>query len=268
MFSQRLTRFLRAPPPPSRSRAVPTASSARPPRTARARATTTTSLPAISAAARPAGDPTLGLGRPRGSSRHGRQRVHIQLHTHDLGGSEGDHRRDVLHEIPEGASSTSASAIRKGEGVLVLGTTNGATITASQVIVQPTGGSADSSASAVVPFQRGAPSASKQVGQIPATYSQGSGTIVGGTSEQGDGSRAGRLPGRHRRPSGEAEQRRVRGPQHRRQLAAPHLRQPGLQGRRRRLVLGAVLEISPTRQRGNDAATSTNRTQRRPDVIP
>jgi len=39
----------------------------------------------------------------------------------------------------------------------------------------------------------------------------------------------------HRRPCCEAEQRRVRGPLHRRQLAAPRLRQPGLQGRRRRV---------------------------------
>jgi Domain of unknown function (DUF5666) len=80
----------------------------------------------------------------------------------------------------KGTSSTSASAIEKGVKVLVLGTVNGTTISASQVIVQPTGaGSATSSA--VVPFQRGAPSASKQVGQIPSTYSQGSGTIVSGT---------------------------------------------------------------------------------------
>jgi hypothetical protein len=83
-----------------------------------------------------------------------------------------------------GTSSTSASAITKGQSVLVLGTTNGTTITASQVTVQPTsaGGSATSSAAAVVPFQRGAPSTSKQVGQIPANYSQGSGTIVSGTA--------------------------------------------------------------------------------------
>jgi hypothetical protein len=32
----------------------------------------------------------------------------------------------------------------------------------------------------VVPFKRGAPSTSKQVGQIPANYSQGSGKIVSG----------------------------------------------------------------------------------------
>jgi hypothetical protein len=34
----------------------------------------------------------------------------------------------------------------------------------------------------VVPFTRGAQSASKQTGQIPATYEQGVGTIVGGTA--------------------------------------------------------------------------------------
>src|ERR1700736_5144285 len=80
----------------------------------------------------------------------------------------------------KGTSSTSASAITTGETVLVLGTTNGTTITATQVIVQPTGdyGSAASSAAGVIPFQPGAPSTSKQVGQIPANYSQGSGTIV------------------------------------------------------------------------------------------
>src|SRR6266478_2757153 len=86
-----------------------------------------------------------------------------------------------------GTSSTSASAITNGESVLVLGTvntTNGTTIAATQVTVQPagSGGSAASSAAGVVPFQRGAPSTSKQVGQIPATYSEGSGTIVSGTA--------------------------------------------------------------------------------------
>src|SRR5437762_6532971 len=86
-----------------------------------------------------------------------------------------------------GTISISASAITNGESVLVLGTvntTNGTTIAATQVIVQPTGsgGAAASSAAGVVPFQRGAPTTSKQVGQIPANYSQGSGTIVSGTT--------------------------------------------------------------------------------------
>jgi hypothetical protein len=34
----------------------------------------------------------------------------------------------------------------------------------------------------VVPFQRGAQATSKQVGQIPANYSQGSGTIASGAA--------------------------------------------------------------------------------------
>ncbi len=77
-----------------------------------------------------------------------------------------------------------ASGVATGEGVLVLGTTSGTTITATQVIVEPTGvgGTANSSSSAVTPFKRGAPTTSKQEGQIPANWSQGSGTIVGGTA--------------------------------------------------------------------------------------
>jgi hypothetical protein len=83
----------------------------------------------------------------------------------------------------KGASSASASAVTSGEPVLVLGTTSGTTITATQVVVQPAGGaSASSSAAQVVPFQRGAPSTSKQVGQIPPNYTEGSGTIVSGTT--------------------------------------------------------------------------------------
>jgi hypothetical protein len=80
----------------------------------------------------------------------------------------------------KGTSTASASAVTPGEPVLVLGTTNGMTITATQVIVQPAGGA--SPAAVVVPFQRGAPAPSKSVGQIPAGYSQGSGTIVSGSA--------------------------------------------------------------------------------------
>ena len=84
----------------------------------------------------------------------------------------------------KGTSSTGASAITKGEPVLVLGTTSGTTIKATQVTVQPTGsgGSATSTAAGVIPFQRGAQTTSKQIGQIPANYSEGSGTIVSGTA--------------------------------------------------------------------------------------
>jgi hypothetical protein len=81
--------------------------------------------------------------------------------------------------VTKGSSTTS---VKKGKNVLVLGTVNGTRITASKVIMQATSGSAKSSAAGVVPFQQGAPSTTKQVGQIPANYSQGSGTIVSGTA--------------------------------------------------------------------------------------
>jgi hypothetical protein len=83
----------------------------------------------------------------------------------------------------KGTSSASVSAITTGESVLVLGTTSGTTITATQVIVQPTGGGSAASATAkAIPFKRGAPTTAKKVGQIPANYTEGSGTIVSGTT--------------------------------------------------------------------------------------
>ena len=93
-------------------------------------------------------------------------------------------KKESSTQYRKGKSSSSANAIKKGVRVLVLGTTSGTTITASQVIVQTTNGAGSTtpSAAGVVPFQRGAQSTSKQVGQIPAGYSQGSGTIVGGTA--------------------------------------------------------------------------------------
>jgi ribosomal protein L18E len=72
-----------------------------------------------------------------------------------------------------------STTVKKGQTVLVLGTVNGTTIAATKVVVQTT---KSSKASAVVPFQRGAPSTAKQVGQVPANYTQGSGTIVSGTA--------------------------------------------------------------------------------------
>jgi hypothetical protein len=82
----------------------------------------------------------------------------------------------------DGTTSIAASDIAVGKNVLVLGITDGTTITASQVVVQPNdgGGAAASTAAGVVPFQRGTPSPAKSVGQIPA-YTEGEGTIVSGT---------------------------------------------------------------------------------------
>jgi hypothetical protein len=81
-----------------------------------------------------------------------------------------------------GTSRTSVSDITKGARVLVLGTVDGTTIKASQVTVQTSRGSQATTAAEVVPFQRGAPTTSKQVGEIPANWSEGSGTIIRGTA--------------------------------------------------------------------------------------
>jgi hypothetical protein len=82
----------------------------------------------------------------------------------------------------KGNGSISASAIKNGASVLVLGTTSGTTITATQVMLQPSGGTAPATAATVVAFKRGAPSTAKTAGKIPASYSEGSGTIVSGTT--------------------------------------------------------------------------------------
>jgi hypothetical protein len=83
----------------------------------------------------------------------------------------------------KGTGPTSPSAVKKGKPVLALGTSNGATITATQVVVQPVAsGSPTYTPSSVIPFKRGAPTTSMQDGQIPANYTEGSGTIVSGTT--------------------------------------------------------------------------------------
>ena len=83
----------------------------------------------------------------------------------------------------KGTSSSSAGAITKGALVLVLGTANGTTITATQVVVQPVSSATTTfTPSKIVAFQRGAPSAAKKDGQIPTNYTEGSGTIVSGTA--------------------------------------------------------------------------------------
>jgi hypothetical protein len=80
-----------------------------------------------------------------------------------------------------GSRPVSAGVVKKGESVLVLGLVDSATITATQVIVQPggDGGAAAAQKAGVIPFQQGVPSPPKSVGQIPS-YTEGEGTIVSG----------------------------------------------------------------------------------------
>jgi membrane-bound inhibitor of C-type lysozyme len=82
----------------------------------------------------------------------------------------------------KGTSAASVSAITTGEPVLVLGTTDGTTITATQVTVEPAGNAYTATSAQVIPFQQGAPTTSRKAGQIPADYTEGSGTIVSGTA--------------------------------------------------------------------------------------
>jgi membrane-bound inhibitor of C-type lysozyme len=81
-----------------------------------------------------------------------------------------------------GTSPASASAVTTGEPVLVLGTTDNTAITAAQVIAAPPGSSASSPGGQVIGYSEGEQGSSQQVGQIPADYKQGSGTIVSGAA--------------------------------------------------------------------------------------
>ena len=80
----------------------------------------------------------------------------------------------------KGVTAASKSAVTKGEIVLVLGTDNSTTITATEVIVGPPKPNSKT-ASQVVSFS-GTGDKTKAVGQIPASYKQGTGKILSGTT--------------------------------------------------------------------------------------
>jgi hypothetical protein len=82
----------------------------------------------------------------------------------------------------QGTSPASISAVTNGAPVLVLGTTDSTTITATEVIVQPPASSASNPGGKVIAYSKGTQGAAEQVGQIPADYTQGSGTLASGTT--------------------------------------------------------------------------------------
>jgi hypothetical protein len=96
------------------------------------------------------------------------------------GGQKVTVKETAATKYEKGRSSASSSAVTNGDTAFVLGTTDGTTITATKVIVRPT--NMPASSSKVIAFTRGAPSTSKQAGQIPANYKEGSGTIVSGAT--------------------------------------------------------------------------------------
>jgi hypothetical protein len=89
----------------------------------------------------------------------------------------------TTYEQGTGTSTSTGApgAVTAGESVLVLGTTDSTTITATQVIVPPPAGGT-SPGGQVISYAKGKQGSSQQVGQIPADYTQGTGTIVTGTT--------------------------------------------------------------------------------------
>jgi hypothetical protein len=81
----------------------------------------------------------------------------------------------------KGTKKSVASAVTKGKTVLVLGKVNSTTITTSQVMVGPAINLSKASAN-VIAFKTPNQSESKSVGKIPASYKEGTGTIVSGTA--------------------------------------------------------------------------------------
>lgn len=79
-----------------------------------------------------------------------------------------------------GTNPASVSIVTTGQPVLVLGTADSTTITATEVTAHPPA-TISSTASQVIPFSSGTAKSTKTVGQIPADYVQGRGTIVTGT---------------------------------------------------------------------------------------
>ena len=83
---------------------------------------------------------------------------------------------------PAGLFGVVDSNVHKGASVLVLGMDNTSTITADWVVIQPhgDGGGAAAKANGVIPFEAGVPSPVQSVGTIPASYTQGAGTLLSG----------------------------------------------------------------------------------------
>ncbi len=134
--------------------------------------------------------PTASSGRPGSSARTGPEpggsagtvsstsRSGFTLTT--AGGQKVTIKNSSSTTYENGTSPASASVVTTGQPVLVLGTADSTTVTATEVIAHPPA-TASSTASQVIAFQKGTSGSTKTVGQIPADYTQGQGTIATGT---------------------------------------------------------------------------------------
>src|SRR3984957_7950393 len=160
---------------PSRSGAVPTGSSAQPPAVARPPpAAGTGSGGGYGAGARSGPEPGGSAGTVSSTSASG-----FTLTT--AGGQKVTITDTSSTTYENGTSPASASVVTTGQPVLVLGTADSTTITATEVIAPPPA-TTSSTASQVIPFQEGTSGSTKTVGQISADYTQGQGTIATGTA--------------------------------------------------------------------------------------
>ena len=83
----------------------------------------------------------------------------------------------------KGASPATAGAVTAGESVLVLGTDDNTTITATQVIVNPPVGSRTNPGGQTIPYSTGKSGSTQQVeARSRRSYTQGSGALVSGTT--------------------------------------------------------------------------------------
>ncbi|MEY9861094.1 hypothetical protein ABH935_006734 [Catenulispora sp. GAS73] len=98
-----------------------------------------------------------------------------------------DENSSTTYENAAGATptATTSSALTPGQAVLVLGTVNSTTITASQVTIEPANSPYTTASTDVTAVHQGQQNASQSYGTIPTDYTEGQGTIVGaGTANQ------------------------------------------------------------------------------------
>ena len=187
---------------------------------------------------RPGIQRTIRAGRP-GIFRHGGQRGQIELHPGHVSGSGGNGRRGVFDEVREGDN------IFDLEKRHLQGRTRQSCWDRQFDHRQGHAGPRANDRRRIWARHGGrrGPLSEGCSGNVEAGRSDTRQLQSGvrhdrqwNDSQQGDASGAGNVPRGNCRPCCEAEQRRIRGPQHRCRLGTPRLRQPGLQGGRRRLA--------------------------------
>jgi len=185
-------------------------------------------------------DPTRGPGRPQGDRPAPSPAFPVELPNNDFSGSEVTVRRRPATKYDKGDELEHRRCSQEERERARARTTNGTTITPARSLWnRPAAGPRLPQRQKWFPSSAGHTPRSKQAGQIPSELQSGSGAIVSGSAANK------RLKLRWP-PTREASSDRVvklsngeyEVHKHRRQLAAPRLRQPGLQRSSRQLGSG------------------------------